>query len=66
VHRDDGNTPWCFGAISARNQGFDAVAYLDSDNWYAPDRIASLADLCRRQDPHVTFSEHHIVMQDDG
>jgi hypothetical protein len=57
--------PRCFGAISAWNQGFDAVAYPGVDNWYAPDHIASVLGLCRRQDFHLAFSERHIVLQDD-
>jgi predicted O-linked N-acetylglucosamine transferase (SPINDLY family) len=41
-HHDDGNTPRAIGSFSAINQGFDAIAYLDADNWLRPDHIASL------------------------
>jgi hypothetical protein len=41
-HHDNGNTPRAIGSFSAINQGFDAIAYLDADNWLRPDHIASL------------------------
>ena len=31
---DNGNTPRAIGGILAERNGFDAVAYLDADNWY--------------------------------
>jgi glycosyltransferase involved in cell wall biosynthesis len=39
---DIGNTPRFFGAALAQSYGFDAVAFLDADNWYEPDHVASL------------------------
>lgn len=39
---DNGNTPRAIGGILADQYGFDAVAYLDADNWYEPDHIANL------------------------
>ncbi len=41
-HADNGNTPRCAGAFSAAGLGFDAVAFLDADNWFAPDHLAGL------------------------
>ncbi len=41
-HNDNGNTPRSIGSLYAINQGFDAIAYLDADNWYQPNHIASL------------------------
>ena len=64
AHGDHGNTPRALGAISAWNQGFDAVAFLDADNWYAPDHVESLAGLCRREGLAVAFSDRHVVLQD--
>ena len=43
---DNGNTPRGIGSILAESWGFDAVAYLDADNWFAPSHIASLVQLC--------------------
>jgi glycosyltransferase involved in cell wall biosynthesis len=61
-HGDWGNTPRSIGSISAFNQGFDAVAYLDADNWYAEDHIASLVDVCTQHQVSVAFSYRQIVL----
>jgi len=45
---DYGNTPRGLGAMFAEAQGFDAVAFLDADNWFEPDHIAELLNI-RRQ-----------------
>ncbi len=47
-HKDNGNTPRAIGSLSAMNQGYDAIAYLDADNWFYPDHIESMVDLHRR------------------
>ncbi len=44
-HDDNGNTPRAVGSLSAINQGFDAVAYLDADNWFYPNHIANMVTL---------------------
>jgi glycosyltransferase involved in cell wall biosynthesis len=61
-HRDYGNTPRALGSISAFNQGFDAVAYLDADNWYADDHIESLVEICTEHRVPVAFSARQIVL----
>jgi glycosyltransferase involved in cell wall biosynthesis len=61
-HRDYGNTPRSLGSISAFNRGFDAVAYLDADNWYAEDHIESLVDGLRKHPAPVAFSLRQIVL----
>ncbi|MFT8244393.1 glycosyltransferase [Roseomonas sp. BN140053] len=63
-YADNGNTPRGIGAILAWNGGFDAVAFLDADNWYAPDHVASLVALCRRDSCAVGFSDRQIVLGD--
>jgi glycosyltransferase involved in cell wall biosynthesis len=44
-HRDNGNTPRGVGSFSAMNQGFDAIAYLDADNWFYPGHIEAMVKL---------------------
>ena len=44
-HADFGDTPRAIGAMSAMAQGFDAIAFLDGDNWIAPDHVATMAAL---------------------
>jgi hypothetical protein len=47
AHRDIGNTPRAIGSLSAMNQGYDGIAYLDADNWYYPGHIAAMVALRR-------------------
>lgn len=44
-HADYGDTPRMIGAAHAVNRGFDAVAFLDADNWYEPDHVERLIRL---------------------
>jgi glycosyltransferase involved in cell wall biosynthesis len=55
-HDDNGNTPRAIGSLAAVAQGFDAIAYLDADNWFQPDHIASLAALHRKTGAAVCAS----------
>jgi hypothetical protein len=51
AHGDNGNTPRYVGGLLAFALGYDAVAYLDADNWYHPRHIELLV---RKQ--HETLS----------
>lgn len=62
AHGDYGNTPRALGAISALNQGFDAFAFLDADNWYAPDHVESLVAACRETGTKAAFASRHVVL----
>ena len=44
-HADNGNTPRGIGSALADAEGYDFVAYLDADNWFHPDHLASLLAL---------------------
>ena len=44
-HDDIGSTPRLIGSYHAIGLGFDAVAFLDADNWYREDHIESLVRL---------------------
>ncbi len=44
-HGDYGDTPRGIGSVAAFDSGCDAVAWLDADNWYAPDHIERLVRL---------------------
>ena len=43
-HNDAGATPRAIGALSAFSQGFDAVSFLDADNWYNDNHIAEMVN----------------------
>jgi glycosyltransferase involved in cell wall biosynthesis len=46
-YRDYGNTPRLIGCYHAMARGAEAIAFLDSDNWYQPDHLAGLVDFAR-------------------
>ena len=46
-HRDFGNTPRAIGALLAVSEGYDAIAFLDADNWYGPDHVQRCAALAQ-------------------
>jgi len=64
AHGDNGNTPRGIGALSALNAGFDAFAFLDADNWLAPDHVASLVEAVQKTGAAVAFSDRRIVLPD--
>lgn len=45
THGDMGNTPRVVGSVCASAQGFDAVAFLDADNFYYPEHIGAMIAL---------------------
>ena len=45
AHNDGGNTPRVLASISAFTSGYEAVAFLDADNWYYPDHIERMVAL---------------------
>jgi len=56
-HGDIGSTPRLIGSYHAIGLGVDAVAFLDADNWYRPDHIASLlAEVDQHQADFVSSS----------
>ncbi len=62
-HADYGDTPRAIGSMSAIGQGFDAITYLDADNWYEPDHISSLVELHRSTGSAICTSMrnfHHV------
>ena len=44
-HADNGNTPRMVGALSAARRDYDAIAFLDADNWYYPNHIETMVTL---------------------
>ncbi|MFC6792359.1 glycosyltransferase [Methylobacterium komagatae] len=40
-HGDNGNTPRAVGSILAETNGAEFIAFLDADNWFYPDHLAS-------------------------
>ena len=44
-HGDNGNSPRCIGAISAINQGYWPILFLDADNYFKPWHLNAVAAL---------------------
>ena len=57
---DTGDTPRSIGSLKAIEQGFDAIAYLDADNWYRTDHISSLIKLHQKTGAVVCTSKRYI------
>ncbi len=62
-HADAGNVGRAIGSVSAISQGFDAIAYLDADNWYQPRHLESLVALHHATNAAIctcTCTLHHL------
>ena len=55
-HQDTGNAARAIGSVSAICQGFEAIAYLDADNWYEPNHLELLQETQRRTGAAVCTS----------
>lgn len=63
-HHDGGCAPRAIGALSAFASGHDAVAFLDADNYYAPEHVATLVDTVCRTGASLAFSDRSITLAD--
>ena len=61
-HKDYGNTPRSVGALLAVSEGADAVCFLDADNSYDPDHVASC--LAAAQGHDYIVARRRIVLPD--
>lgn len=61
---DYGDSPRALGAIYAFSKGCDAVAFLDSDNWFEPFHISSMVKYHNKYGAAVVVSYRNIVALD--
>jgi hypothetical protein len=61
---DYGDTPRAIGSFYAAGLGYDAIAYLDADNWFHPGHIASLVALHMQTRAAVVTSRRAFVRLD--
>ncbi len=59
-HCDNGNTPRSIGSLSAMNQGYDAISFLDADNWYYPNHVEAMVALYRLTNAAVCTTSRTI------
>lgn len=67
AHGDNGNTPRAIGGLLAQSGGYDFVAYLDADNWFHPDHLASLIEMYSKTKASVlsSFRSIHTLEGED-
>lgn len=58
--RDYGDTPRSIGSLLAIAKGFDALVWLDADNWLLPNHIATLVELQQRTGAVVCTSSRSL------
>jgi hypothetical protein len=60
-HTDDyGNTPRAIGGISAAVRGFEAITFLDSDNWFEPNHIEHMVRLATTESAAVVAAQRKL------
>lgn len=65
AHHNNGNTPRAIGSLDAIGDGFDAIAYLDADNWFEPDHISHLVT-CHNETGAAMVSSGRVIHGMDG
>jgi glycosyltransferase involved in cell wall biosynthesis len=64
AHGDGGRAARAIGAVDAITSGFDAVAFLDGDNWFAPSHIAEMVELHEKTGAPICTSSLTTVRVD--
>ncbi|WP_374331157.1 glycosyltransferase family 2 protein [Aestuariivirga sp.] len=64
AHADNGNTPRYVGALAALALGYDAVAFLDADNWFEPKHIERLVEAQGKGGLGAVFSSRNVFLPD--
>jgi glycosyltransferase involved in cell wall biosynthesis len=64
-HNDVGATPRALGAISAFSRGFDAVSFLDADNWYMNNHIETMVNIMVATKVDTVTATRVIYSQDN-
>jgi glycosyltransferase involved in cell wall biosynthesis len=66
-HADFGNTPRGLAAQLAISEGYEAIAFLDADNWYDPPHVElCLAAAARTPDCDYVAARRRFVRPDDS
>jgi len=61
ANADYGNTPRAIGSFLADSWGFDAVCFLDADNWLAPDHIETMLAEHRASKAPIVGCKRHLM-----
>ena len=63
-HHDYGDTPRAAGSTFAKDNGFDAIAYLDADNWFAPEHIETMVALHQSTGAAICSASRYLTRTD--
>lgn len=63
-HGDYGDTPRCIGTMAAYSQGFDAVCWLDADNWLEPKHVETMVDIVIEHGVSVVTAARNLYWPD--
>lgn len=59
-HGDAGATPRALAAISAFSQGYDAVGFIDADNWVDADHVETMVDALKSSAASVAVATRRL------
>lgn len=66
-HRDYGDTPRAVGSMLVMREDFDAIAFLDADNYFAEDHIESLVKAAQSEPgPFDVVTAQRFFLRPDG
>lgn len=63
-HQDAGNFARGLGALEALRLGYDAVAFLDADNWYNSDHIQTCVETANKYNADIVKSWRSLHFRD--
>jgi glycosyltransferase involved in cell wall biosynthesis len=63
-HADYGNTPRSIGGQLAVAEGYDAIAFLDADNWFEPDHVERCVEVALSTNCDVVTAKRYWVRAD--
>ena len=67
AHADYGDTPRAVGSLLAIREGFDAIAYLDADNFFLRDHIKVMVDaLAAAGGEYDLVTSRRFLLRSDG
>ena len=66
-HADFGNTPRSIGGILAASEGFDAIGFIDADNWLEPGHVLGCLRTAEQAGDEVDYViATRQLVRDDG
>jgi glycosyltransferase involved in cell wall biosynthesis len=64
AHDDWGDTPRAIGTIAALSEGYEAIAFLDADNWYRPHHVETMIAAHRQTGKSVILASRALYRLD--